>query len=139
MGPADFFVAAPSKDSWLGVGKSRAFIMLVDSLAARATLPLSDGLSFTHELKSSHEGGPRGYDAVRPYIEASGNLAGKHVIIVDDIVTTGGTLLACHDALVDVGASVVGAIACGLTATTAEIAFKPRRHILTDHTGAFDA
>jgi adenine/guanine phosphoribosyltransferase-like PRPP-binding protein len=38
---------------------------------------------------------------------------GKNIVLIDDIVTTGGNLLACQDRLISAGAKVVGAVTCG--------------------------
>ncbi|MCA1743427.1 MAG: ribose-phosphate diphosphokinase [Desulfonatronovibrio sp.] len=45
----------------------------------------------------------------RKVIIKEGNPSGKHVIIVDDLVMTGGTLLKCKQALMDSGAKEVSA------------------------------
>jgi ribose-phosphate pyrophosphokinase len=45
----------------------------------------------------------------RRVIIKEGNPSGKHVVIVDDLVMTGGTLFKCRDALVNAGALEVSA------------------------------
>ncbi len=47
----------------------------------------------------------------RMVIIKEGSPAGKHVIIVDDLVMTGGTLIQCRDALISAGAVKVSAYA----------------------------
>lgn len=42
-----------------------------------------------------------------------GQVTGKHVMLIDDVVTTGATLLACADACLEAGAASVRAITVG--------------------------
>jgi hypothetical protein len=43
------------------------------------------------------------------------SLKGKNVILIDDLLTTGGSALACYDKLTAEGANVLGVITCGKT------------------------
>ena len=47
--------------------------------------------------------------AIRPGARPA--VAGEWVVLVDDVITTGATLVACADALLDAGASAVSAVA----------------------------
>lgn len=55
--------------------------------------------------------------AGRVHVRRGTRVAGCGVVLVDDVLTTGATLAACHRALVAAGARVVGA--CALAATPA--------------------
>ncbi len=44
---------------------------------------------------------------------SSGSVVGKHVMLIDDVVTTGATLLACASACLDAGAASVKAVTVG--------------------------
>jgi ComF family protein len=51
--------------------------------------------------------------AFRPGAGASSRLRGRHVVLVDDVVTTAATLSACAAALVDGGARIVSCVTFG--------------------------
>ena len=72
-----------------------------------------DGLRWTKQRRKGHEGGSRKRADLLPLLEAKAEVKGKKVVIVDDIVTTGGNLLACQDRLIDAGATVLSAVTCG--------------------------
>jgi ComF family protein len=48
--------------------------------------------------------------AFAPEHEATADIAGEHVVLVDDVLTTGATVTACTDALVAAGARCVSVI-----------------------------
>jgi len=86
-----------------------------------------DGLRWTVKLAKAHEGGPRGRAELLPHLQALGGVAGKDIVLIDDLITTGGTLLACADCLRAAGGNVLGAITCGRTVYDAsEPPFKAR-------------
>jgi hypothetical protein len=74
-----------------------------------------DGLRWAKRRQRGHEGGSRKRKELLPLLEAKPGVKGKNVVLVDDIVTTGGNLLACQDRLIAAGANVVGAVTCGLS------------------------
>jgi ComF family protein len=51
--------------------------------------------------------------AFRAPPEAEGRLRGAHVILVDDVLTTGATVIACADALRGAGARIVSIVTFG--------------------------
>jgi hypothetical protein len=77
-----------------------------------------DALRWTKKLPKAHEGGPRSRADLLPLLsvrqEAKSSLTGgKNVILIDDLLVTGGSALACYDKLTAEGANVLGAITCG--------------------------
>jgi predicted amidophosphoribosyltransferase len=76
-----------------------------------------DALRWNKKLPKAHEGGPRKRADLLPLLdvrpEAKPALDGKQLVLIDDLVTTGGSLLACGDKLTEIGATVLGAITCG--------------------------
>jgi predicted amidophosphoribosyltransferase len=91
---------------------------VIELVAARAGLGVSRLLVATRQ-----SGDQRGLDQERRRRNVAGSLrardaAGRHVIVLDDVVTTGATLAEAVRALHDAGAMVVGA---------ATVAATPRR------------
>ncbi len=50
-----------------------------------------------------------------PRLAADPKLKGTKVILIDDVITTGSSLLAAADVLNQQGATVLGSIVCGKT------------------------
>jgi adenine/guanine phosphoribosyltransferase-like PRPP-binding protein len=74
-----------------------------------------DGLRWKKEAQKAHEGGSRKRADLVPLLEASSSVKGNRIVLVDDLFSTGGSLLAASDRLTAAGAEVVGAITCGRT------------------------
>ena len=72
-----------------------------------------DGLRWTKRRKKGHEGGSRKREELLQLLETKDDVNGKNIVLIDEIVTTGGNLLACSDKLVKTGAKVIGAVTCG--------------------------
>lgn len=82
-------------------------IPTIDMLRFRRTRP-QVGLSLERRLEN-----------LRGAFRASNSAAGKSVLIIDDVITSGGTVRECAQALRDAGALNVAAIAfCGATPDT---------------------
>jgi len=97
-----------------------------------------DGLRWTNELQQAHEGGTRRRADLSPLLQTKGDLKGKQVVLIDDLVTTGRSLLACKDRLEAAGAKVLGAIPCGRTVyDAAEGPFTARDFDLTDESSDY--
>ena len=131
-----YFVPVPSKDSFDNP-EFRSFTMLRESLTNAGPDRIIPAVSFTSPLGKASEGGPRGYSNMFPHLSVNRIPPGP-IVLVDDILTSGGTMLATKDRLVQAGANVVCAVVCGKTTSSLEPGFKLRTFELDDHTGSFD-
>lgn len=125
-------VPAPSKDSF-STSDFRSRVMVEE--ACPTDLIVVPAVKFNTHLLPSSQGGPRGYAAMHPHMVVEPTCGARPVVLIDDIVTTGGTLLAARDRLVAAGFTVLGAIACGRTSEARETAFKPRHFEITHDRG----
>lgn len=133
------FVPVPSKDSW-NTPDFRSLQMLRASAPPELKDRVSPLVVFSEERPKAAEGGARGYEAVRPFLKSAGKcVTDRPIVLVDDIITTGGSMLAVRDFLVEQGGNVVCGIACGKTTQATEPSFKLRQFELDDHVGEFDA
>ncbi len=97
--------------------------------------PLDDdrALRVVAERQKAHEGGSRKREELLPLLMAKPEVKGKKVVLIDEVVTTGGNLLACADRLSAAGATVIGAVTCGLSVCdTNEPPFGARQFDLTE-------
>jgi hypothetical protein len=109
-------VPVPSKDGLVGAAEFRALTMVQESVAAIGNKwQIAPALRFNQVLQPAHAGGPRGRTALQPYLTVAQAITAGPIILVDDIVTSGGSLLASYDALIAVGRSPAAAIVCGHT------------------------
>ena len=72
-----------------------------------------DALYWNVKRQKAHEGGSRKRSGLLPLLSVKTDVKDKRIALVDDLVTTGGKLLACQDRLIAAGATVLGAITCG--------------------------
>ncbi len=117
--PVDaLLIPVPSKDGQRSAkGGYRSLWMLAEALKDQQ-YPGSvyDGLRWTKALPRAHEGGVHRNRAYwKQYLDVLGNVTGRKVILIDDVLSTGGTMLAAKEALEDAGAKVLFAITCGKT------------------------
>jgi pyrimidine operon attenuation protein/uracil phosphoribosyltransferase len=109
-------VPIPSKDALVGRATYRSLQMAVETFKdtpyANCVL---DGLRWKKDITKAHEGGARSRAILLPLLEASPQIKGKKIILVDELFSTGGSLLASSDCLIAAGAEVLGAITCGKT------------------------
>ena len=115
-GDGVMLVPVPSKDGVVGAKGFRSLDMTKEALnGKKLAARVNDGLHWKKKLTAAHEGGARSRALLEPLLVADDSLRGKKVILVDDLVTKGCSLLASSDALEKKGAKVVGAIVCGKT------------------------
>jgi len=108
-------IPVPSKDGLLGVDTFRSLEMTRESITGHGNWPIAPILRFSEALIPAHAGGPRGRDALAPYLRIEGQPPAGSLILVDDLITSGGSLLASYDALAAIGRPPVAAIVCGHT------------------------
>ena len=85
---------------------------LAQGMAAALGLPRRSALVRTRATRMQNELEPAARRAnVRRAFRATAVAAGRRVLVVDDVTTTGGTLSACREALVAAGAAAVYAAA----------------------------
>jgi predicted amidophosphoribosyltransferase len=134
-------VPVPSKDALPKAASYRSIEMAREALKGSArTDSVYDALRWDEVLKPAHESGPRGRAELLPHLQARGELAGQKIVLVDDLITTGGSLLACKDKLEAAGATVLGAITCGRTVYDAKVPpFKECEFDLTGESSDFRA
>ncbi|CAO4195126.1 hypothetical protein LFADAHJC_LOCUS3492 [Methylorubrum extorquens] len=109
-------VPVPSKDTLPDALESRSSKMVREALAPTGHLDaVFDGLRWKQKLPKASERGERRKDAIKPFLQASNHVRGRNVVLIDDLLTKGGTMLASKERLEEAGATVLGAVACGQT------------------------
>lgn len=115
-------VPVPSKDALPEATTYRSLKMAQDALKGSTYEGcVVDALRWKEPVKPAHEGGPRKREELLPFLEAYGDLKDTKIVLIDDLVTTGGALLACQDCLLAAGGVVLGAITCGRTVYDAKV------------------
>jgi hypothetical protein len=109
-------VPVPSKDGVVGAATFRTLKMTKEALhGAGLARRIVDGLHWKEGLTEAHQGGTRNRTLLARRLVADPKLKGKRVILIDDVITTGSSLLAAADVLKQQGATILGAIVCGKT------------------------
>lgn len=109
-------VAAPSRCAVVGENGGRSSTMLREAMAhTPLAKSIFTDLRWTKRMKELNKGGERGREQAREHLVCATNVRGRRVVIIDDLLTRGGTLLASKDVLEAAGATVVGAITVGRT------------------------
>ncbi|ACB95636.1 phosphoribosyltransferase [Beijerinckia indica] len=113
--PSPVLVPMPSEDAVIGVGTFRSWFMLNEAMA-----PTEFKLSPVDALFWREKPSPQVLTAGRDELSTLTKdlicdfpLRGQTVVLVDDLVSSGTTLLAARDCLQREGAAVLGAVVCG--------------------------
>ena len=107
-------VPAPSKDGLVGAATFRTLDMLEECRSGRQW-KIEPILRMTSEITPASKGGPRGRYVLQPHIKMVAPASSSPVVLVDDLCTSGGTVLACFDILKSNGVEVAAAIVCSFT------------------------
>jgi len=109
-------VPVPSKDGVIGATTFRTSTMLKEALSTTAFKDRQlDALYWSEQLDKAHQGGSRRRDFLKQHLATAADLKGKKIVLIDDLLSTGGSLLASKDFLEEKGAIVMGAVTCGKT------------------------
>jgi len=109
-------VPVPSKDGLAGKQDYRSLKMTREAFAeTQYSASVLDGLRWTRKVPQAHAGGARSRGILLPLLAASPEIKEQQVILIDELFSTGGSLLASADCLKAAGAEVLGAITCGRT------------------------
>ena len=123
-------VSVPSKDGIKGAATFRSLDMTKEALK---DTPLAGnvvgGLMWKQKLTAAHEGGARSRAILAPLLDVDASLKGKKVILVDDLITKGSSLLAAAEALTAAGATVIGAVVCGKISTISTLSISANRNL----------
>ncbi|MGY6558822.1 MAG: ComF family protein [Nitritalea sp.] len=95
----------PKKLAMRGYNQSQA---LAEGLQQALHIPIVEGLVRTqHSLSQTKKNRMERLEAVNKIFQAQANVQGKHLLLIDDVMTTGATLIACMNSLVQQGAKSV--------------------------------
>jgi hypothetical protein len=117
-------VPVPSKDGLSSASTYRSLKMAEEAFAGTSYVvdgttyvsSVVDGLRWKKKVSQAHAGGSRSRAVLLPLLETTANLKkADKVILVDELYSTGGSLLACAGRLAATGVEVLGAITCGKT------------------------
>lgn len=109
-------IPVPSKDGVVGEKTFRTLEMVREALSEKPfEASIFDGIRWKTKLQAAHEGGGRSRAFWRDQMVVDPAVEGRSVVLIDDVLSTGSTLLAARDAVVAAGGTVLGAIACGRT------------------------
>ncbi len=109
-------IPVPSKDGIAGVKTYRTLDMVREALTNKLFEQcVFDGIRWKMKLQAAHEGGGRSRAFWRDQMVVDPAVKGRSVVLIDDVLSTGSTLLAARDALTEAGATVLGGITCGRT------------------------
>lgn len=109
-------VPIPSKDGIATAKTYRSLEMLREAMRGKSyERQVTDALRWTEKLAKAHEGGGRGREFLKARLNVQLEVDGKDIVLLDDLISTGSSMLAARDVLEDAGATVLGGITCGKT------------------------
>lgn len=132
-------IPVPSKDGLLKAPSFRARDMAIEAMAGTLYADNVRGaLRWSDALLKAHEGGDRRRSFLLDHLVADPSLKGRSVVLIDDLLSTGGSMLAARDCLQAVGANVLSAVTCGRTIYDFDTKAFGRQEIdLTEELGDF--
>jgi hypothetical protein len=94
------------------------------ALSRRTGLRSEEFLARTIRIPAAHLGGARNVEIHRKTLKVNdpGSFRGQHVVVIDDVTTSGSSLQAAPQLLLQSGASIVTTIALGRTQGGSQIA-----------------
>lgn len=114
--PDVLLVPIPSKDGIVGENEYRALNMLKEALHGKDFEEnIADIVRWREKIQPAHAGGDRSRQFLLDRFVLADDLKGKNVILIDDILSTGSSMLAARDACEANGATVICGIVCGKT------------------------
>lgn len=131
-------IPIPSKDGLVGASTFRSLAMLREALSNQDLL-IEPVLRFTTKLEKAHAGGSRSRTFLAKNMTLTGMPSTNPIVLVDDILTSGNSILASYDVLKRSGINVKCAIVCGFTDhDVSASAFERRTHHLETELREFD-
>jgi hypothetical protein len=109
-------IPVPSKDERVGrTEASRSFSMVKEAMENHPEFKVAPILRFTREMAHAHAGGTRDRRVIYEATTVEGASIDGPVVLVDDLVTLGGSILAARDRLREVDVEPVCAFVAGRT------------------------
>lgn len=117
-------VPVPSKDALPVAVTYRSLDMVRDAMKGqKQAYQILDAVRWTEQLAKAHEGGGRGRQFIKERLKLHADVKGRSIVLVDDLISTGSSMLAVKDVMEDGGAKVIGGVTCGKTVY--DFTFKP--------------
>lgn len=111
-------IPVPSKDalSQVQVKTYRTLDMLREALEGKDhSKSVFDGIRWTKQLLKAHEGASRDRSYWLQHMKVDVGVNNRTVVLIDDLLSTGSTMLAAKEALEAAGAFVLGGVTSGRT------------------------
>ena len=112
LGPFDAVVCVPTSAKKRRIRGYNPPELIARELAGRIGVPYEDALAFKRRVRDQIGLGAR--ERARNVRDAflAHRVMGKHLLLIDDTYTTGATMKACEEALMEAGAASVTGIIC---------------------------